>query len=269
MKIIISPTKKMKSEYYGPKDLKKPMFLQEAMKVMNKLKSLDFQQAMDLWQCSEKLARENFTRISDMDLGKNLSPAILTYEGIQFKYMAPDVFTYDMWNYVNEHLRILSGFYGVLRPLDGIVPYRLEMKSELAIDQYKNLYEFWGNQLYFGLKEDLKKENKDKNSQLIINLASEEYSKTIEKYLNLEDKFVTIIFGELKKNKEGQLQLDKNGKPKVVTKGTHAKMARGEMVRFMAENQIVHIEGIKEFRVGGFSYQKELSCENKIVFIKK
>lgn len=264
MKIIISPTKKMKSKDYGPEKLSQPMFLEETRQLMEKLKSLDFQQAMDLWQCSEKLAAENFTRISEMNLEKNLSPAILTYEGIQFKYMAPDVFTDQMWQYVNEHLRILSGFYGVVRPLDGIVPYRLEMQAELSIGKAENLYEFWGNKLYLGLNGNI-----EQKSQIIINLASEEYSKTIEKYLKPEDKFITIVFGELKKNKEGKLQLDKEGNPKVITKGTYAKMARGEMVRFMSENQITDIEGIKEFTGGGFAWQEGLSCDDKLVFIKE
>jgi cytoplasmic iron level regulating protein YaaA (DUF328/UPF0246 family) len=115
-------------------------------------------------------------------------------------------------DYVQEHLRILSGFYGVMRPMDGVVPYRLEMQAKVAVCGHKNLYDFWGDSLYREVIGD---------SRIVINLASEEYSKCIERYLQLDDRYITCIFGEL----EGD---------KVVQKGVYAKMARGEMVRFMA-----------------------------------
>ena len=108
-----------------------------------------------------------------MNLNRNLSAAILSYEGLVFKHMAPMVFTEEMYAYVNDHLRILSGFYGILKPFDGITPYRLEMQAELSVAGSKNLYDFWGDKLY----RELSKEK----DQLIINLASEEYSKIIEK----------------------------------------------------------------------------------------
>lgn len=267
MKIIISPTKTMKSKDEGPGVLSRPFFLDETEKLMNILKEMDYDQLKKLWQCSDKLAQENFCRIEQMNLGRNLSPAILTYEGLVFKYMAPSVFTDEMWEYINEHLRILSGFYGVVRPLDGIVPYRLEMQAELENEKGKNLYEFWGSKLYDGLAED-ESQDKDGESMTIINLASEEYYKCIEKYLKPKDRFITIVFGEYKKNKAGEIQLDKNGQPKVITKATPAKMARGEMVRFLAEHQISDLERIKEFTGGGFAWQENLSNEKEWVFLK-
>jgi len=120
-------------------------------------------------------------------------------------------------------LRILSAFYGVLKPLDGVTPYRLEMQAKVGIGDAKNLYEYWGDMLYCSVID---------NSRIIINLASKEYSKSIEKYLTLRDKYITIVFCELSGDK-------------LVTKGTYAKMARGEMVRFMAENSIENPEDIK------------------------
>ena len=120
-------------------------------------------------------------------------------------------------------MRILSAFYGVLKPLDGVTPYRLEMQAKVGIGDAKNLYEYWGDMLYCSVID---------NSRIIINLASKEYSKSIEKYLTLRDKYITIVFCELSGDK-------------LVTKGTYAKMARGEMVRFMAENSIENPEDIK------------------------
>ena len=107
-----------------------------------------------LWQCNDKIAELNFQRFSRMDLTRNLTPALLSYEGIQYQYMAPQVFTEQEWAYAQEHLRILSGFYGVLRPLDGVVPYRLEMQAKTGRAQVPgctlpgmppaSLYDFWG-----------------------------------------------------------------------------------------------------------------------------
>ena len=182
-----------------------------------------------------------------MHLNKNLSPALLTYEGIQYKYMSPDSFSEDEFNYVKSHLKILSGFYGVLNPFDGVVPYRLEMQAKLKIDNNKNLYEFWGNSLYKEIT---------KNSNVILNLASKEYSKAIEKYLSKDDIFITCIFGELKDDK-------------IKVKATEAKMARGLMVRYLASNNIENIEDVKNFSELSFKYSEELSTDKEFVFIKQ
>ena len=148
---------------------------------------------------------------------------------------------------MGEHLRILSGFYGLLRPFDGVVPYRLEMQAQLVVGTYRDLYAFWGARLYQSLtKED----------RVIINLASREYSQCIEKYITPEDEFITVEFGELADGKVRQ-------------KGTLAKMARGEMVRFLAENNICRPEGMKEFHGLGFSYCSDLSDTEKYVFLKR
>ena len=140
-----------------------------------------------------------------MDLNKRLTPAILSYEGIQYQYMAPAIFEKGMLDYIQEHLRILSGFYGVLRPMDGVTPYRLEMQARASIDGSKNLYDFWGEELYEEVRDE---------SGIIINLASKEYSKAIEGFLTPKDTMITCVFGDLEDGK-------------VVQKGTYAKMARG------------------------------------------
>ena len=159
-------------------------------------------------------------------------------------YMAPSVFEDRHFAYVQNHLRILSAFYGVLKPMDGVTPYRLEMQSRVGIGDAKNLYEYWGNLLYRSVIDD---------SRIIINLASKEYSKCIEKYLTPQDRYITITFCELSGNK-------------LVTKGTDAKMARGEMVRFMAENNIENPVEIQKFDRIGYSFRSDLSSDSEYVF---
>lgn len=148
------------------------------------------------------------------------------------------------FDYIQDHLRILSAFYGALRPMDGVTPYRLEMQAKASIRGEKNLYSLWGSRLYEAVRDD---------SGIIINLASKEYSKCIEKYLTKEDRYITITFCE----KAGE---------KLGTKGTYAKMARGEMVRFMAENKIEDPKEIQKFDRLGHVFREELSFETEYVF---
>lgn len=246
MRIIISPAKKMNIDTDSLDITALPCFLEETKRLMRWIQTLNLKECQNLWGCNDKLALLNYNRFKNMNLSKNLTPAILSYEGIQYQYMAPGIFTTDELIYVQEHLRILSGFYGVLKPLDGVTPYRLEMQAKAKADNCKNLYEFWGDKLYHEVVDD---------EHVIINLASKEYSKTIEKYLCNKDKFITCIFGEIK-----------NGR--VIQKGTMAKMARGEMVRFIAENKIVNAEKLKKFDRLGYKYRKEFSNKNKYTFIK-
>ena len=243
MKIIISPAKKMMYEEVLPyKQL--PVFLGKTELLMKYLKSLSRAELKKLLACNDELASLNYERYAAMDLKRNLTPAILSYDGIQYKYMAPQVFEYGYFDYIEKHLRILSGFYGALKPFDGIALYRLEMQAKLKTDFCSSLYDFWGTDIYSEVKDGL-----------ILNLASDEYAKTVRKYLEPDVRFVTCIFGELI-----------NGK--IREKGVYVKMARGEMVRFMAENNIGDINDIKRFNRLGFSYCKELSDENKFTFLK-
>ena len=176
-----------------------------------------------------------------------LTPAVLSYEGIAFQYMAPSVFEDRQFEYIQDRLRILSAFYGVLKPMDGVTPYRLEMQAKIRIGDSKNLYEYWGDLLYRSVIDD---------SRIIINLASKEYSKCIEKYLTPQDRYISVTFCEVSGDK-------------MVTKGTYAKMARGEMVRFMAENSIENPEDIKKFDRLGYSFRSDLSSETEYVFERK
>ena len=248
MKIIISPAKKMTvdTDTFAPMGL--PVFLSRTKELMDYMKGLSYEEAKKLWSCNDKIAAQNFERYAQMDLERALTPAIISYEGIQYQYMSPMVFSEEGLSYVQKNLRILSGFYGIVKPFDGVTPYRLEMQAKASIGGFKDLYEYWGDSLYQELTSD--------GDRLILNLASKEYSKCIEKYLGENDLFVTCIFGE---------EID----GKVVQKGTLAKMARGEMVRFLAENKIDSLEGVKNFHGLGYEFSEELSGKKEYIFIKK
>lgn len=246
MKIIISPAKKMNVDSDTLEGYTLPEFLKETREIMHWMQGLTYDEAKKLWGCNEKIAWLNYERFREMNLEQNLTPAILSYEGIQYQYMAPAVFSQTALEYVQDHLRILSGFYGVLRPMDGVVPYRLEMQAKAKIGDTESLYDFWADRLYRAVRDE---------SRVIVNLASKEYARCIEKYLQPEDFLLTCIFGELQ-----------NGR--VVQKGTMAKMARGEMVRYMAENQVEIPEQMKNFCGLGYCFVPELSADDVYTFIR-
>ncbi len=248
MRIIISPAKKMHvdTDSLPVQDL--PVFLDDTKVLCRKLQEIAYEQAKALWKCNDKLTQLNRDRIAHMDLENGLTPAVLAYEGLQYQHMAPMVFTDQAFSYLDVHLRILSGFYGVLRPFDGVVPYRLEMQAKLAVGDHRDLYGFWGDRLY----RELMRENED---GIILNLASKEYARVAEPYVSPEDHMITVVFGELADGKVKQ-------------KGTFAKMARGEMVRFLAEHQITDVDEMKQFCALGLSFQKDLSDEKTMVFAK-
>ena len=246
MRIIISPAKQMRvdTDLFTCSEL--PPFMQKTEVLMQWIQSLSYEEQKKLWACNDKIAQENAERFAHMDLRKNLTPALLAYDGIQYTYMAPSVFEDGQYDYVQEHLRILSGFYGVLKPMDGVVPYRLEMQAKAAVAGHKNLYDFWGDSLYREVMDE---------SRILINLASKEYSKCIEKYLGPSDCYITCIFGE----PEGG---------RVVQKGVYAKMARGEMVRFMAGIHAETAEQMKDFNWSGYQFDDVRSTDREYVFVR-
>lgn len=245
MKIIISPAKKMNIDNDSLVHQDLPVYLNRTELLCKRLKNMSYDELKALWKCNDKIATVNVERLQYMDLRRNLTPAILSYEGIQYQYMAPSIFTGDEFSYIQEHLRILSGFYGVLRPFDGVVPYRLEMQTKLTMDEAKDLYAFWGDSIAKYLFAE---------TDCIINLASKEYSLCVSKHLPETVHFITCVFGEMKDGK-------------IIEKGTICKMARGEMVRYMAENQIEEPERIKEFSRLNYQYSIEHSDNNTYVFL--
>ena len=245
MKIIISPAKKMNEDTDSLAWKSLPEFLDNTRELCAHLHGMDYEGLKKLWKCNDQIAALNVERLRQMELEQSLTPAILAYEGIQYQYMAPGVFTDRELDYVQEHLRILSGFYGLLRPFDGVRPYRLEMQAKLAINGAKDLYAYWGDKLAKKLFSE---------TDCIINLASKEYSLCVSRYLTESVRFITCVFGE---EKEG----------KVIEKGTMCKMARGEMLRYMAENNVQEPEQLKAFDRLRYKYSEKYSDKDNLVFI--
>lgn len=245
MRIIISPAKKMKEDTDSLAWHDLPVFLPQTEALCAKLQSMSYDELKKLWKCNDQIAKLNAERLRKMDLRNRLTPAILAYEGIQYQRMAPGVFTGRELDYVQQHLRILSGFYGILKPFDGVTPYRLEMQAKLRVGEGRDLYSYWGDSLAKTLFAE---------TDRIINLASKEYSLCVSRYLPGSVRFITCVFGE-----------EKDGR--VIEKGTMCKMARGEMVRFMAEKQITEPERLKAFDRLNYRYAEDRSDENTYVFI--
>ena len=245
MRIIISPAKKMKvdTDSFPYRDL--PVFLSNTEEICGELRSMSYEELKKLWKCNDQIAQLNVRRLREMDLLGRLTPAVLAYEGIQYQYMAPGVFTDQEFGYIQEHLRILSGFYGILRPFDGVTPYRLEMQAKLKIGACKDLYAYWGDRLVQTLCAEC---------NCILNLASREYSICVSKYLPDTARFITCVFGE-----------ENDGK--VIEKGTMCKMARGEMVRFMAQYQIENPDQIKSFDRLNYRFDESRSDDSTYIFL--
>lgn len=246
MRIIIAPAKKMNVDTDSFAVQALPHFLADAERLREALQAMSDRELQALWKCNDAIARLNVERLRDMDLRRNLTPAILAYEGIQYRYMAPGVMEAGQLEYLQEHLRILSGFYGLLRPFDGVTPYRLEMQARLSVGGAGDLYAFWGGRLGARLAEE---------TDCVLNLASKEYSRVVEPHLPPGVRFLTCTFGEWKAGK-------------IVEKGTMCKMARGQMVRWMAEHDIEDPEDIREFSDLGYRFALELSSQDHFIFTK-
>lgn len=253
LRIIISPAKKMNliDDYFF--ELTKPHFLDRAEILRSNLLQMTLPELKKLWQCSDKLAEQNFERLHSFSPDKNLSPALLAYEGIQYQTMAPHIFSEAQWEYTCRHLRILSGFYGILKPTDGVIPYRLEMQAKLNPDSNTNrtLYHFWKDTLY----QDLISEAPDSELLTIINLASAEYSKAVLPYIKEPVRHITCVFGEWTDGR-------------VKSKGTQAKIARGEMVRWMAEKEIKQASELRHFNRLNYQFREDLSSDTQYIFVQ-
>lgn len=246
MKIIISPAKKMIVNQDDFDVHGMPVYLDQATEILQALRRLDYEQLKKLWHTSEKLTQASYDQLQNIDLHHQLTPAILAFSGIQYQYMAPDLLSEDALKYLQKNLRILSGFYGILKPFDGVAPYRFDMDTHLRIPPAKNMYEYWGDRIHKTLAND----------GPIINLASQEYSKTVTKFLTPNDQFINITFGHVV---DGQIK----------TRATFAKMARGEMVRFMAEKQLTTVEDLKTFDSPNYDYSESDSSDTNLIFIRK
>lgn len=251
MRYIVSPAKKMSivDGVFAWRD--EPQFIEHSEQLMTEIRSLDYDQVKELWKASDMLCSLNFERFRTMSLRDNpalLSPAIFAYEGIQYQNMAPHVMEEAHLEYLQEHVRILSGFYGILRPFDCVVPYRLEMQAKLAVAGACDLYEFWGKRLAYALA---------KETDTVVNLASVEYAKAITPYAaEAGIRIITCLFG-----------FERAGK--LVQRSTAAKAARGSIVRWCAERGVEAIADLQAFDVGGYCYQATMSDQDTMVFTVK
>ena len=232
MKIIISPAKTINDHNDFNYHLSSnPLYLDQAKKLYDYLKGLDRDMMKDIYKCSDKLIDKTIEDLRRYDLDKGHINALFAYDGIQYKAMAPSILDDDALIYLNDHLCILSGLYGLLRPFDLIVPYRLEMGFDLKGFKEPDLYKYW---------QVLNDYFKD---EMIIDLASNEYSKVITK---------------------DKIKIDFINDDKV--KATYAKKARGAFVRFLAINKITSISDMEKFNDLGYHLDKERSNDHRLVF---
>ena len=252
MIIIISPSKTQDFSSDPNTQISYPQQLKQSLKLINILTKLSPEELAVLMKISKKLSLLNWQRFQDFsdDFSlKNAKQALLAFKGGVYKGFAIETYTSEDFNFAQQHLRILSGLYGVLRPLDLIQPYRLEMGTRLKNTYGKNLYEFWGDKITQQLNQDLA--NQD---SLVINLASNEYFKAIRsKYLDA--KILTLSF---KENKQGIY--------KVVA--IHAKHARGLMANFIIKNRLNDSESIKKFQLENYQFNSVLSSTDEWVFTR-
>ena len=244
MKIIIAPAKIMKIDRDSFPIQSKPQFLDKTRILERFLKSRSNEQLKDLWHASENVTKQSILQLENMNLDERLTPAILAFSGIQYQYMAPDLFTRPALDYIQKNLRILSGFYGMLRPFDGVCPYRLELNTKMVGFRDYSLYHFWGSDIA---------ENLFQEDNIVIDLASKQYTRLVKPYLSQGRQLITVDFQELK-----------NGKWKTV--GVHAKMARGEMVRYIAEKQIKNPTDLQDFNDFEFQFEPDVSTKDHYVF---
>ncbi|HDP75237.1 MAG TPA: peroxide stress protein YaaA [Bacteroidales bacterium] len=249
--IVLSPAKTLRSNLkVADNNYSMPVFLERAQELVKQLKTYGPLELKRLLGVSQDIADLNFTRYANWHLpftSENSIPAILTFAGDVYEGLLATDFTDDEMAFSNRIIFMLSGLYGVLRALDLIQPYRLEMGSKIQVGQHKSLYEFWGDSITNFLDQNV-------NDGYLINLASKEYSRIInEKHFG--DRFITVEFRE---NRPEGL--------KVIP--ILSKKARGLMARFAVKNKIFNAEDLKLFDYEGYSYSDPLSAATKWVFVR-
>ena len=262
MMFVLSPARHIKTAAIDIA-CTEPLFAKDTKIILEKLKGYSLWELESILKTNANIAMKAFVNIQDFYSSEvfalqkpdsppdflpvpigTVTPAMFAYDGLVYKHLDPLSLNKQAVEYAQSTMRIVSAFYGLLRPFDGIRPYRLEMQSKLRIEN-KNLYDFWDDKIYHSLFE---------KGNCIFNLASEEYAKTIRKHLKPWDMFIDIVFYSIVK-----------GRKKVNT--TIAKMARGQMARFILENGIDDPKPLKDFEWDGFRYVKSLSDSTRYVFM--
>ncbi len=256
---VISPAKKLDFAPLpqdAPRfDLTRPEFFQETQRLAKTTRSLCPEEIKKLMKLSDALAELNFERFQQFD-AKSERPlgskqAALAFNGDTYTGLQAGLFNSDEMDFAQEHLGILSGLYGILRPLDAIQPYRLEMGTRLKNCRGKSLYEFWGDRVAGNIDQRLDK----MEQKVLINLASTEYFSVIPKK-SLKARVITPVFKELR-----------DGTPKIIS--FSAKKARGTMARFIIQRRLKDPEALKKFRLHGYRYEKDGSTNSQWLFLRE
>jgi cytoplasmic iron level regulating protein YaaA (DUF328/UPF0246 family) len=252
MLITLSPSKgqdfteaPLTKKHTKPADLKDSELL---IKELRKIKSKELQELMTVSENIAELNVKRFKKFTTPFTVKNAKQAIFAFRGDVYSGINIEEFTEDDYTYAQDHVRILSGFYGCLRPLDLIQPYRLEMKTKLKNPRGDNLYQFWDNRITKSINKELKKQKEP----VLVNLASNEYFKSVKPKM-LEGRLLNINFKETK-----------DGKTRIVA--IFAKRARGMMTDYIIRNRIEKPEDIKKFKLGGYKFNKALSDDKQWTF---
>ena len=248
---VVSPAKNL--DFKTPFETKttQPRLMECTKELIDVLRKKSVDEVKDLMSISKQLAGLNVHRYKEFDFDhheENAKPAALAFNGDVYQGLNAESFDEKKFEFAQKHFRILSGLYGLLRPLDLIQPYRLEMGTKLAFDDYKTLYDYWDRKILNLLLEDLKAQGDD----IILNLASNEYFKSIDKK-DIPARVIEVEFKHFK-----------NDKYKIIS--FYAKKARGMMSRYVIENQITNPEDLRGFDYEGYYYDEKESNENKLAF---
>ena len=255
MLIVVSPAKKL--DYDTPAKTKTstmPDFLEHSQILIDRLREFSAMDIAELMHLSMKLAELNFDRYEDWSLPlstENAKQAMFAFKGDVYTGLDAESFSSADIKFAQKHFRMLSGLYGLLRPLDLMFPYRLEMGTKLDNERGKNLYEFWGNIITGAINKQLK----SSKSEHLINLASNEYFKSV-KTKNINADIITPAFKEYK-----------NGEYKMI--GIYAKKARGMLSRYIIQNQLTDVQDIKNFAEDGYKFNSKASSGNNWVFTRR
>ena len=252
MLVVISPAKTFSKEVNPPSiEYSQPSQLEQSEKLIGKLRGLSKKKLADLMSLSDDLVNLNIDRHASWHrpfTEGNSDPAILAFNGEVYRGLDAKSLSEEELEYAQDHLRILSGLYGSLRPLDLIQPYRLEMGSKLKYYRKNNLYQFWGDEITNELNKDLGE------SGLLINLASNEYFKSVNTK-KLKARIITPVFKDFS-----------NGEYKSLM--TYAKHARGMMSRYIIQEKVENLELLKSFNGGGYCFNRDMSDDNNMVFTR-